>query len=58
MNNKDEFLSIKYIINNKDTYEEYLIHEEQKKLFSIKILYDYINNLIDNSKYINKKNKK
>ena len=58
MNNKDEFLSIKYIINNKDTYEEYLIHEEQKKLFSIKILYYYINNLINNSKYINKKNKK
>ena len=56
LNNNDEFLSIKYIINNKDTYEEYLIHEEQKKLFSIKILYEYINNLIDNSKYINKKN--
>lgn len=56
MSDNSEFLSLKYYNNNKGQFEFSLIYEEQKKLFSIKILFEYINNLIEDSKYINKNN--
>ena len=56
--NDSEYYSIIYYKgkNNDKECEYNIIHTEQKKVFSVEILFEYINSLIDNCKYMDKKN--